>query len=166
MPFYGVILAYVFKRIPHIKSLDCWHTHRCRSFPCTQEPKYAMASKPIERRAYASLKWSTFPTLNYRCGSPIWIGIAALCQQGQSFKNTESCHGAEPKGFREAWVDHSTRHINGPLILTGLCLLPASFQDECTHGTPTYSTNSDSTPRIRILRLFLRLKNGSNIRWH
>ena len=64
---------------------------------------------PIERRAYASLKWSTFPDAEL----PLWVAdmdcAPPPCVRdtiNRSLEHGIFGYGKEPKGFREAWVDH------------------------------------------------------------
>ena len=64
---------------------------------------------PNERRAYASLKWSTFPDAEL----PLWVAdmdcAPPPCVRdtiNRSLEHGIFGYGKEPKGFREAWVDH------------------------------------------------------------
>ena len=64
---------------------------------------------PIERRAYASLKWSTFPDAEL----PLWVADMDCAPPpcvsdtvNRSLEHGIFGYGTEPKGFREAWVDH------------------------------------------------------------
>ena len=64
---------------------------------------------PNERRAYASLKWSTFPDAEL----PLWVAdmdcAPPHCVRdtiNRSLEHGIFGYGKEPKGFREAWVDH------------------------------------------------------------
>lgn len=64
---------------------------------------------PNERRAYASLKWSTFPDAEL----PLWVAdmdcAPPPCVRdtiNRSLEHGIFGYGNEPKGFREAWVDH------------------------------------------------------------
>ena len=64
---------------------------------------------PIERRAHASLKWSTF----HESELPLWVADMD-CTPPECVKDTINHalehgifgYGTEPKGFRDAWVDH------------------------------------------------------------
>ena len=64
---------------------------------------------PIERRAHASLKWSTYPDNEL----PLWVADMD-CAPPECVKDTINCaldhgvfgYGTEPSGFREAWVNH------------------------------------------------------------
>ena len=64
---------------------------------------------PNERRAYASLKWSTFPDAEL----PLWVAdmdcAPPPCVRdtiNRSLEHGIFGYGKEPNGFREAWVDH------------------------------------------------------------
>ena len=64
---------------------------------------------PIERRAYASLKWSTFPDAEL----PLWVADMDCAPPpcisdtvNRSLEHGIFGYGTEPKGFRETWVDH------------------------------------------------------------
>jgi cystathionine beta-lyase len=64
---------------------------------------------PIERRAHASLKWSTFPENEF----PLWVAdmdcAPPPCVNDtliQALEHGIFGYGTEPEGFRDAWVDH------------------------------------------------------------
>ena len=104
---------------------------------------------PIERRVHASLKWSTFP--DAETVSPIWTVHRRLVSDtvNRSLEHGIFGYGIEPKGFREAWVDHLHNTHQWTIVLTGLCLnLLASFRG-CglrSWHTQKHSANSGSTP--------------------
>ncbi len=64
---------------------------------------------PIERRAHASLKWSKFPDTEL----PLWVADMDCAPPpcvsetiNRALEHGIFGYGTEPRGFRDAWVDH------------------------------------------------------------